>query len=175
MNTLSSKSFARRHRLTPNKRMHGSRFLCRPRRFLGLFESADQGDDSFQFGVNILYFDDFPKLASKLGMVYLAAPYTSVDKALEAKRAKAITWVAAQLVQRGLLVYSPIDHTRAMANVQGFPANEAFFDQVSKDFLARCDTLVVLLLKGWRESHGVGVEIDEAVRTGTPIYFLEVR
>ncbi len=101
-------------------------------------------------------------------MIYLAQPFKHENLRVEEDRYRIAVACAAELIQRGYFVYSPI--------VNSFPLNETYPE--SKDFnfwrqfdfhmLSKADELWIMKIEGWRESVGLAAETDFARAMGIP-------
>lgn len=115
-------------------------------------------------------------------MIYVAAPYSTgiqagADRdAAMAKRAEEIERIAAQLLELGEPVYSPVTHGRALEKHirPDLCASHAFWMRHCYQMLDCARELVVIMLPGWSESAGVQQEIKYAERRGIPINYLKV-
>ena len=105
-------------------------------------------------------------------MIYLASPYSHPDAEVRQQRFDAVCQVAAALLRRGQMLFSPIAHSHPIARY-GLPKDWAFWRRYDRLHLERCGELVVLMLDGWRESIGVAAEIDIAGELGKPVRYLE--
>jgi hypothetical protein len=92
-------------------------------------------------------------------MIYLASPYSHKNSVVMDVRFDKVVAVAAQLINRGYIIYSPIMHFHPIAVRHELPRDFAFWKEVNTQILKRCDKLWVLELDGWRESRGVQAEI----------------
>jgi len=106
-------------------------------------------------------------------VIYLASPYTHADPAVMEARFDAVCRAAGALMAAGEMVYSPIAHTHPIAIRCALPRDFAFWEAFDKRMISACDSLTVLKLDGWTESHGVKSEMDIAFRLGIPIAYLE--
>lgn len=104
-------------------------------------------------------------------MLYLASPYTHPHYAIRRARYKAACRVAAKLIQRGHVIFSPIAHSHGIAKY-GLPTNWDFWETQDRWFLQACDAVVILTLDGWQESRGIAGEIAIAKELGKPIRYL---
>lgn len=113
-------------------------------------------------------------------MIYLAAPYTHEDPVVEHWRFLMATVACAELAQRGLVVYSaltsthPVDlalRTMGYTGSRRLPAS--FWCDLDEEFMAQCDEMRILTLKGWKESNGVTRERRFFELRGRPISFME--
>lgn len=104
-------------------------------------------------------------------MIYLASPYSHPDPAVRAQRFRAACRAAVALLHAGHVVFSPITHSHPLAQ-HGLPGNWQFWERYDREFLQRCDEVVVLMLPGWRKSVGVQAEIRIARELGKPVRYL---
>jgi nucleoside 2-deoxyribosyltransferase len=109
----------------------------------------------------------------KVGLAYLATPYSKFPDGIEAAFIAA-SKLTAQLLRAGIKVYSPIAHTHPVA-IHGDidPHDHAIwmpFDQAMMDV---CDSLIVAHLPSWETSKGVAIEIEVFEKAGKPIFDLE--
>jgi hypothetical protein len=105
-------------------------------------------------------------------LVYLSAPYSHADDAVCERRFWEISWVAAQLMRKGIKVFSPISHTHPIAQAGGLPGDWNFWREYDLSMLRRCKRMVVLMAEGWKKSKGLQAEIKFAGEMGIPVdYF----
>lgn len=103
---------------------------------------------------------------------YLAGPYTSTYIHIRDRRYHQISFVAAQLMKRGEVVYSPITACHHLANDHNLPIDAKYWLRHDLAFLSRCDKMYVLQLDGWKESVGVQNEIAFAAEHNIPIEYV---
>lgn len=104
------------------------------------------------------------------GYFYLASPYSAPDPREVERRVELTLEALAELRRRELVVYSPIAHWHETTVTLGLPADAASW--ASQNLVMQNEArrgLIVLELPGWRESVGVGLEIDLALRLRQPI------
>ena len=104
-------------------------------------------------------------------IIYLAAPYTHDDPTVTRKRVQAATRHAISDIIDGEIVFSPVSYTETIQDM-GFrpnPENDWYAFDIA--FMNRCQELRVLQLPGWRESHGVTLEINTAEELNIPIRY----
>ena len=106
-------------------------------------------------------------------MIYLASPYTHPDPAVVERRFEAVCQAAAALIRQGKTVFSPIAHSHSICRY-GLPGDWQFWQQHDREHLSACDEVVVLMLEGWQESHGVQAEIALARSLGKSVSFVAV-
>lgn len=104
-------------------------------------------------------------------MIYLASPYTHRDPQVREQRFRAACQATAALIRAGAVVFSPICHSHPLAD-HGLPTEWSFWERFDREYLARCDLLLVLKLEGWTTSVGVQAEMRIARELGKPICFL---
>lgn len=122
-----------------------------------------------------------PKVeARREHLTYLASPY-SPPAHLEGRMAgvvhrqvmfTAVARVAAIMMARGELLFSPIAHTHPIAMEGTLPTDWQFWQRYDTRMIASCDSVTVACLEGWRESRGVQAEIAEAERLGLPVRYV---
>ena len=105
--------------------------------------------------------------------IYLACPYSHKDKKVRLKRVEQANKKAAELMEEGHLVFSPLSHSHPISEYCNV-------DPMDHDFWLRqdlwilrgvCDELHVLCLEGWSDSKGVQAEVKVAEDFGMNIYF----
>ncbi len=106
-------------------------------------------------------------------MIYLACPYTHPDADVRAFRFEKANQAAAKLMGEGKFVYSPISHTHPIAVAGKLPLDWAYWQSLDEFYIRICDEVIVLMLPGWKESHGVQCEIAIAEALGKPISYME--
>lgn len=96
--------------------------------------------------------------------IYLATPYTHSDPVTRYSRAELASLAAAELMQAGLEVFSPITHGHAIA--YHLPSSVAhdhdFWMRQCLPMVERADLLVILPLYDWQHSAGIAKEIFHA-------------
>ena len=105
-------------------------------------------------------------------MIYLASPYSHPDPGLREARFDAACRTTATLVRAGHTVFAPIVQGHPLVRY-GVPSDWAFWRPLAREYLARCDELVVLQLDGWRESEGVQQELALAAALGKRVDYLQ--
>lgn len=103
-------------------------------------------------------------------LIYLASPYTHPSVVLRQSRAMRIAQVAAQLVKKGLFVYSPVLHGHEI-DKWGDDIPYQYWIDLGLKMLNRCDSLYVVLLPGWKDSKGIQKEVDFAIQMQKPVYY----
>ncbi len=112
---------------------------------------------------------DWLDVRGKLGIVYLAAPYSGDSEEIMRERVRKVTQVAGQLIDVGYYVFSPLTYTERLADTGHQPPVGWYeFDLA---FLQKCGAIAVLQLDGWLQSHGVTLEVQtfRALRSAPPI------
>lgn len=104
--------------------------------------------------------------------VYLACCYTHKDHKVRDQRAAQIMKKAAELIQEGYSVFSPITHNHEMAKRYDLPKTFEYWRKANHSFIDWCDTVFVLKLDGWDESDGVDDEINYAAVMNKPVIFV---
>ena len=103
-------------------------------------------------------------------MIYLASPYSDPSPAVRDARHTQAVEVTRQLIEREIVVFSPIVYSHQMASELG-----GDFESWRKfDFamLDLAEELWVLTLDGWKESVGVAAEIEHARGNGIAVLYI---
>lgn len=111
--------------------------------------------------------------ASGRSVIYLAVPYSHEDPLVVEQRVGAVNRVAADMMRRGLHVFSPISHTHPIAQAGNLPNDWKYWEAYDRAMLAACCKLAVLKLPGWEQSEGVRAEIALAKEMRLPVEYLD--
>jgi len=106
-------------------------------------------------------------------LVYLAVPYSHSDAAIRQMRFHVVNKVAADLINKGLHIFSPISHSHPLSIDGDLPKGFDFWMEFDRSFLECCNKLIVLKLDGWDKSLGVKGEIEIATELGIPIEYMD--
>lgn len=109
--------------------------------------------------------------------IYLASPYSHEDRKVRKARFDAVCWKAAELMEEGFIVFSPIAHSHSIAQhmLEKRVCDFDFWIEQDLDYIRLwADELYVFCLYGWAASKGVLREIKLAVELGKSIHFLNV-
>lgn len=111
-------------------------------------------------------------MSAEKPLTYLACPYSHPDPVVMAHRFDRVNRAAANLIEQGMVVYSPISHTHPIAVAGDLPDKSwAFWEQFDRAYLNLSHQLIVLCLPGWKESVGVAAEIKIAGELGIPVVY----
>lgn len=102
---------------------------------------------------------------------YLASPYTHKEKKIKLQRAYDATEASVRLLNRNIHVFAPIPYNYHWEKFF-VPGDWVFWEEFDKNFLRRCDGLIVLMLDGWDKSIGVTAEIKYAKKISLPICYV---
>jgi hypothetical protein len=105
-------------------------------------------------------------------LVYLACPYSDNDPAIALARFNAVNKLAAQLMQFGEFIISPISHTHPIAQAGKLPGGWDYWEQYDRALIACCSKMIVYMLAGWEYSQGVQAEITIAKELGIPLEYI---
>jgi hypothetical protein len=105
-------------------------------------------------------------------LFYLANPFTHEDPAVMDKRLEDVTEAAVQLLLLGVHSYAPISYNGKWSKDRKLRTDWEFWEPFDKNFLHRCDGLIVLKLDGWEKSVGVTSEIEYAKGLNKPIFYI---
>jgi len=103
--------------------------------------------------------------------IYLAVPYSHDKDHIKAMRTILVDAKAADLMEQGYRVFSPISHSVPISRFTSDENNESYDFWLNQDFwiLDACDELHILCLDGWAQSKGVLAEIQRAEDKGMKI------
>lgn len=104
--------------------------------------------------------------------IYLAAPYSSLDANVRDARAEKIMAKAAELINSGYLVFSPITHSHEMAKKHRLPTTFEYWAEANHSMIDWCDAIFVLMIDGYEISRGVNDEISYALETSKEVIFI---
>ena len=111
---------------------------------------------------------------AKLGLVYLATPYSKWEQGLDDAFIQAAK-ITARLLRCGVRAYSPIAHTHPIAVHGKLDAlDHSIWLPFDEAIMERADVLLVAKMKGWDESRGIKHEIEFFEGKGKPVYYLDV-
>lgn len=114
-------------------------------------------------------------------LTYLASPYSPRETSIPAEQvsikearfnfaAEATVALFAQKPKWN--VFSPIVHSHVL-HLKGMAGDWKTWGRIDKEYIRLSERLVVLCIRGWRESTGVQAEIKFARRTGVPVFFMD--
>ena len=105
-------------------------------------------------------------------MIYLASPYTHKYDIVQLGRFEEVSRQTALLLKEGIIVFSPIVFSHQLSVEYGIPNTLEMWSPHNKAMIDLCDELWVLMLNGFRESKGVGIEVNHAKKIGCPVRFI---
>ncbi len=102
-------------------------------------------------------------------VMYLASPYTHIDKEIQHMRYLAVRDTVAQLMRDGILVFSPILHCHPLAVSCGLKGDINFWRGYDFAMIEALPQFGVLTLPGWEKSEGIEEEQAHAVSLGRAV------
>jgi len=81
--------------------------------------------------------------------------------------------ICADLMNKGHIVYAPISSCHYIAVKYGLPRQWEFWAKMDEEFIKVSGKVLVITLKGWKESVGVKAEMEIAKKYGVPIEFID--
>jgi nucleoside 2-deoxyribosyltransferase len=106
--------------------------------------------------------------------IYLASPYSDPDPAIEEGRFQAACRKAAEIMEAGYVVFSPIAHGHPIARNGKLPKDIDYWKETDQSFIEWADELWILMLPGWLGSKGILLETEIATRLGKPIKYIMI-
>jgi hypothetical protein len=111
-------------------------------------------------------------------IVYLACPYSHPSMDVRLSRFEASAHAAADLIQRGKFVYSPITMTHPIDLVmveEGETMGSDYWCDFDEAFMRVCSEMIILTISGWRESRGIAREARFFQDAAKPVrYFVPI-
>lgn len=95
--------------------------------------------------------------------------------AVRLERFEASAHAAAELIRRGMFVYSPITMTHPIDLVlaeEGGSMGSDYWCDFDEAFMAVCGEMIVLTIEGWSESRGIARETAYFEKEGKPVRFM---
>lgn len=108
-------------------------------------------------------------------IVYLACPYSHPDMAVRVDRFEASAHAAAELIRRGMFVYSPITMTHPIDLVlaeEGGSMGSDYWCDFDEAFMKVCAEMYILVAEGWESSKGIAREVRSFEAARKPISLL---
>ena len=106
-------------------------------------------------------------------LLYLATPYSLYPMGYIVAYYDACR-LAAELIKRGLNIFSPIAHSHAICDHGHMPhLDHDLWMKADRAFMDKCDAILVGRLPGWDHSVGVAKELAVFKTAGKPIYHLD--
>ena len=106
-------------------------------------------------------------------LIYLASPYSHPDDNKRDENYKIISGVAAEMITKGDVVFSPITYGHHLLTFKQLPNDWAFWKNFCLKFLEKCDKIIICKMPGWEKSIGVAEEIEFSKENGIPIEYIE--
>ena len=104
-------------------------------------------------------------------LVFISSPYSHPHKEVMTGRAIAAGDYAAFCMGMGLHPFSPIAHWHNIADRCDMPTDAGPWMKYNREMLRACDCVHVLCIDGWRESKGVGYELQWASDLRIPVWY----
>lgn len=104
---------------------------------------------------------------------YLASPYSHPEEGMRYSRAIQIMEISGILMQKGLVVYSPIWACHEVARRMSLPGDFKFWENMNDTMLKPAVGVIVAEMNGWTESEGVRNEIHKALMMDKPVYYYD--
>ena len=105
-----------------------------------------------------------------MNRIYLASPYSNKDPKIRESRVEAVNKKAAELMEAGNLVFSPLSHSHPISKYTKIdPCDNEFWLRQDLWILQHCDEFHILCLDGWKKSDGVEDEWKKASEKGLKV------
>lgn len=93
-------------------------------------------------------------------MIYIASPYSSVEKHQMVRNYTEVSILVSKLVKAGIPAISPITYGHTLLEFEDMPVDFGFWNEFCISILSKSDIMMVYMLPGWERSKGVKAEID---------------
>lgn len=100
--------------------------------------------------------------------IYLALPYSHPDPYIREVRYRTATSVAASLMKRGAIVFSPITYGHQLCQY-GIDTHFETWADIDRPMISWADEVWLLEVEGFDSSYGVRAELEYAMRLGKPV------
>lgn len=107
-------------------------------------------------------------------MIYVISPYTHEVPSIMYKRYKDVMKYTAELMNSGLIAFSPIVHCHQLAIEHELPKTFEFWEKWCIGMLDVSTEVHLLMLDGWTTSKGVKAELDYSDKIGIPIKTIKI-
>jgi hypothetical protein len=105
--------------------------------------------------------------------IYLATAYSANTDTEQAENYIKVNKVAGALLVEGLLVFSPISHTRPIALCCSLPHGFKFYEKLDISFIKWAQYMFIIKDSLWKKSTGVLSEIKIATTQKKPIFLID--
>jgi hypothetical protein len=107
-----------------------------------------------------------------MAYIYLASPYSHPDPDVKELRYKQVMRARAEMMMRGLYVYSPIVDCHPMSIAHLLPGDFEYWKNFDHIMLERSAAMCILRLAGWKESEGLKGEVAYALAKNIPLMYM---
>ena len=101
--------------------------------------------------------------------LYLGLPYSDNNSKVMQYRFEVANQIAAELMNMGYYVFSPISHSHPISVQCGLPGDYFYWKKWNRSFLEWAEVLIVVKLEGWKRSEGLNGEVDVISVLGKPV------
>lgn len=106
-------------------------------------------------------------------LIYLAQPYSDDDPKIREERFRLGAKKAAEFMNQGMTIFSPISMCHPMSIYGKLPGNWEFWEKFDRAYLSCCKKVIVYKLEGWEKSTGVQAEIKIAQELDIPVEYID--
>jgi hypothetical protein len=104
-------------------------------------------------------------------LIYLATPYSHENKKVKQERFDKVNRYAAELMNAGKFVFSPISHAHVIAIDHDLPGDWEYWEHHCRLMLRNCSKVIVYCQDGWKESVGIKHEVELATSLGIQVEY----
>lgn len=104
---------------------------------------------------------------------YIAGPYSSPSEEVIERRYDLYLRFTNMVLNHGIMCMSPLTNHACLKKGKVIPGDYNFWGNYSREMLARCQVVFVMMLDGWEKSDGVYDELMNARQKGLKILFFK--
>ena len=111
---------------------------------------------------------------NKIKKIAVLGPFNTPDVELKKRRTKTIALYCGKLFRNGIIPISPLLSGLAFAEYSELPTDTETWLNFSRSYIKGCDEVHVLKLEGYLTSTGVQAEIEEAIKLGIKVVYIDI-
>jgi len=105
-------------------------------------------------------------------MIYPATPYSHPNPEVREMRFLTVNAIAAIMMAKGRMVYSPISQSHPIALAGDLPVSWEYWEAYDRKILSICSEVLVACQPGWKDSVGLAAEVGLARELGLTVRYI---
>ena len=106
-------------------------------------------------------------------MIYVASPYSHPDESIRENRYVEVRKYVYELIKIGEFAYSPIVYAHELSKNHKLPTDALWWQNFNENFMKRSDVCHFYLMDGWKQSHGMSLELAFAEKIGLKVVYVK--